>query len=343
MANVKRNLHSLVYPEAVVEYREAIDRTTRGHLLWVFRKAHRPHSFWHRSYLVTGKPKDGPTFQLDQQCYPLLELCDFYDHCPEEVQLVQKILAEGVPAEVLELLWSKKDAATGLFPTDETPGDDKVEYPFHFSSHVLLWYTLSRMVQLLQEVGEPTNLSLSTLQERARDLRSATISHFVTGQKASGEPFFAYLCDGDGNHRLYHDANDIPTLFAAKWDFLGPTHELGIWKNTMDWGVSPANEVGYFGGGPFAGLGSVHTPDPWTLGYFQEFMYAKMTGNVDAQMHAWKRIRGVMMFDGTFSEAVDATTGAVTSKAWFNWPGCMIGSACIPSLKERERIVIDEE
>lgn len=398
-------------------YTAAIDRTCRGHLLWVFRRAQRPHGYWHRSYLVGGKPKDGPVFQLDQQCYPLLELCDFHDSYPAERALVRAVLAEGVPAAVLALLWARRDPDTGLFPTEETPGDDEVEYPFHFSSHVLLWHTLSRLAGLLRDVGAPPGLDVDDLRQRADSLRAATLSQFVTttttttttttmaaaaaaaisaggggvgsstgspggsadGSSMSstplsssptstpsdadgasdvssddGEPVFAYLCDGGGRHRLYHDANDMPTLFAAKWDFIGAAQGLGIWRNTMDWGVSEANESGYYGGGgggshrdshenggrqPFAGLGSVHSPDPWTLGYFQEFMYAHMVGDGAAQDDAWRRIRGAMLFDGTFSEAVDAATGAVTSKAWFNWPGCMIGSAFIPSLKEREPIV----
>ncbi len=29
-----------------------------------------------------------------------------------------------------------------LFKTDETPADDEVAFPYHFSSHVLLWRTL---------------------------------------------------------------------------------------------------------------------------------------------------------------------------------------------------------
>ncbi|KAI1848844.1 hypothetical protein JX266_005272 [Neoarthrinium moseri] len=340
--NVRRNLTSLVLPEAVQEYRKAIDRISQGHLMWVFRRAHRPHAFWHRSYLVDGKPKDGPTFQLDQQCYPLLELCDFYDNYPEKMELVQKILAEGVLTEVLELLWSKQDSSTGLFPTDETPGDDEVEYPFHFSSHVLLWFTLSRVAQLVQEAGPVPSLSVSTLQKRAQELKAAVLHHFVAPRQSDGQPIFAYLCDGNGNHRLYHDANDMPTLFAVKWDFIEAAGELGVWKNTMDWGLSPANDSGYFQGGPFGGLGSVHTPDPWALGYFQEFMYAHMIGDREAQSSAWRRIRAVMLFDGSFPEAVDAETGVITSKAWFNWPGCMIGIAFIPALKEKERIVVND-
>jgi uncharacterized protein len=341
MLNARRNLDALVEGYCLADYRRAIDRTALGHLLWVYRRAIRPEKFWVRSYIVTGRPKDGATFQLDTQCYPLLEMCEFYDTYPTERDVVKKILAEGVPSEVLHLLWSKQDEFTGLFPTDETPADDEAEYPFHLSNHILLWHTLNRMQQLLKEIGETWNLKIADLERRAKRLRSTVLKHFVVPRESDGEPFFAYLCDGKGNYRLYHDSNDLPTLFAVKWGFIELAHEVAIWKNTMDFGVSSENAEGYFGGGPFAGLGSVHTPDPWTLGYFQEFIYAHMIGNKEAQDDAWRRITGAMPFDGIFSEAVDARTGAITSKAWFSWAGCMIASAFIPSLKERERINLD--
>jgi meiotically up-regulated gene 157 (Mug157) protein len=251
---------------------------------------------------------------------------------------VQTIFAEGVPTEILGLLWSKQDPSSGLFPTDETPADDEVEYPFHLSNQILLWYTLTRMARLLKEVGEPRGLRVRDLEDHAKQLRLAVFNHFVVPRPADDEQFFAYLCDGKGNRRLYHDANDLPTLLAVKWGFVELAPEINIWKNTMGFGFSSANEKGYFGGGPFAGLGSVHTPNPWPLGYFQEFMYAHMMGDKGAQEDASRRIQNAMSFDGTFPEAVDAETGTITSKAWFSWPGCMIASALIPSLKEREQI-----
>ncbi|HZD58033.1 MAG TPA: hypothetical protein VE136_14985, partial [Anaerolineales bacterium] len=55
----------------------------RRHLLWLFERARRPDGHWGRAYLPNGFPKDD-AFQLDQQCYPLLELADYertsHDH-----------------------------------------------------------------------------------------------------------------------------------------------------------------------------------------------------------------------------------------------------------------------
>ena len=58
-------------------------------------------------------------------------------------------------------------------------------------------------------------------------------------------------------------------------------------------------------------------------------MYANLKGNELAKEDAWRRIQGSMFWDGLFAEAVDPQTGDCISKAWFSWPGSMIGSALL--------------
>jgi uncharacterized protein len=328
---VHQNIHRLIDSNTAKLYRSLIRKTVKGHLNWVFRRAERPYSFWHRSYLVTGRPKDGPVFQLDQQCYPFLELCDFFAEFPEEFAFVESICKEKSVTDTITLLESKRDANTGLFPTDETPGDDAVEYPFHFSSHILLWNTFSKLYDLLKSIGMNSTCEALNLNTFAQDVRDASMRHFQAVNSNSGLSMFAYLTDGAGKTTIYHDANDIPTLFAPAWKFIQSKRELELWRNTMDFGLSLSNEKGFFGGKPYGGLGSVHTPGPWPLGYFQEFVYAQLTDNTVAEEDAWRRIRGSMLWDGLFSEAVDYRTGECTSKAWFSWPGSMIGGALIHS------------
>lgn len=296
---------------------------------WVFRLAQRPRGFWHRSYLATGVPKDGPIFQLDQQCYPLLELCDFYDQFPSERQFVGDILASRTIPQILKALESRRDEATGLYATEETPGDDTVEHPFHFSSHALLWKTYTRLATLLEPFPDVPFLQPSQLEAQAELLRSATLAHFIGRHPKSGEILFAYFTDGNGHHTFYHDANDIPTLFALDWKFVNTPNLHNIWSNTMAFGISSLNDGGYFPTGEFGGLGSVHTKGPWPLGYAQEFIYAHLTGNESAQEDSWRRIKGAMFWDGLFPEAVDCHTGDCVSKVWFSWPGSMIGSALL--------------
>lgn len=327
--DVHKDVDEFATPELTGEYRDAIRKTAKGHLNWVFHLAQRPYKFWHRSYVVTGRPKDGPVFQLDQQCYPLLELCDFIGTFSDERIFVRSLVEESTIADIIHLISEKKDLRTGLYATDETPGDDAVEYPFHFSSHVLLWYTISRLAKLLGDIGETPELKIATLEGLAQDIRVAVLSHFLSVRACTNQTMFAYLVDGNGRRTFYHDANDIPTLFAPEWGFIASAAELDAWRNTMDFAMSPSNEGGYYGVGPFGGLGSVHTRGPWPLGYFQEFVYASITGNSSSEQDAWRKIRAARMWDGLFSEAVDASTAECTSKAWFSWPGAMIGSALL--------------
>ncbi|RYP75070.1 hypothetical protein DL770_007481 [Monosporascus sp. CRB-9-2] len=244
------HLKLLIEPDSTSEYAQQISYVAKGHLEWVFNRAQRP-----KSYLVIGKPKDQTIFQLDQQCYPLLELCDYLDCFPHEVDFVTRLADSGVIAEILEVLASKRDAETGLWPTDETPGDDA--------------------------------------------------------------------------HTFYHDANDVPTLFAVEWKFVETPNQITTWMNTMDFGLSPLNERGFCAEGPYKGLGSQHSPGPWVLGYFQELAYAASVDDAPAIDEVWEKILAAMQWDGTFSEAVDSQTAECSSKAWFSWPGSMIGALLI--------------
>lgn len=332
LVEVRRRLNGLLSTAAAQQYRSAIDRTIKGHVNWVFLLAQRPQRIWHRSYLVTGRPKDGPVFQLDQQCYPFLELCDFLAEFPHETDFVTQLLASGAFDQVLGLVQSKQDRATGLFPTDETPGDDAVEHPFHFSSHVLLWYTYTRLSGLFRSLGPSRDADAERTSALAAQVRTAALQHFLTTDPATGEPIIAYLTDGAGQHTLYHDANDIPTIFAPTWGFLETPAQTQAWRNTMRFALSARNARGYASGGAFEGLGSVHSAGPWPLGYFQELMFADATRDRELRRAVWRRIEGAMQWDGTFGEAVDVGSGGTTSKAWFSWPGSMLGAALVATL-----------
>lgn len=274
-------------------------------------------------------PKDGPVFQQDQQCYPLIELCDFFDAFPQEAEFVGLLLEEDTISTILAVLKTHQDPDTTLYMTEETPGDDAVEYPFHFSSHVLLWHTLTRLAGLVKRFSNKTALDHAQISSQASELRQTILRHFVRKNPFTGSTMFAYLTDGHGQHTFYHDANDIPTLFIPDWNFAKEFEEHEIWIRTMDFGLSIANEGGFYPDEKFGGLGSVHTRGPWPLGYAQEFIYANIRGDDGAKKDAWRRIRGSMFWDGLFPEAVDAKTGDCVSKAWFSWPGSMIGSALL--------------
>ena len=314
--------------DAVTRYRNRIRHVLKGHLNWVFRYAQRPQGYWHRSYLTTGRPKDGPVFQLDQQCYPLLELADFFDLFPEDSEFVRGMLNDKAVGQVLTQISSRREQSTGLVATEETPGDDPVEFDYHLSSHILLWYTLVRIGVLLKRVGASDPELASEVDQLAASLKSATLRHFVKLGPKTGQHIFVYLTDGKGQHRTYHDANDIPTLFAKDWGLLETDEQRSAWQNTMNFAFSEDNEGGYDGKGLYGGLGSVHSPGPWVLGYFQQWRWAQMAGDRPQEENAWAKICGTMQLDGTFCEAV-GYSGECTSKAWFSWPGAMIGSGLL--------------
>jgi len=310
-----------------------LHKTIKAHLNWVYKVAQRPYGFWHRSYLVNGKPKDNAIFQLDQQCYPLLELCDYLDYFPTDMSFVESLLQLDVIPQMLQLLESKRDDDTGLWPTDETPGDDAVIYPYHFSSHVLLWHTLSRLQDLYSKL-QSSGIHMPRILDRlTASLRDTTIKVFTVTRPDTRDQIFAYLTDGKGNHTLYHDANDIPTLFAPEWGFVSE-RELSIWHNTMSFGLSPDNKQGYCSTGLYLGLGSVHSPGAWVLGYYQELAYAASRKQENDMREAWRKIGAAMHWDGTFSEAVNPYTAECSSKAWFSWPGAMIGALVIRLRRE---------
>ncbi|KAK7757352.1 hypothetical protein SLS62_000364 [Diatrype stigma] len=339
-------------------YQQQIRKIAKGHLHWVFNRAERPEKFWRRSYVVTGKPKDQSTFQLDQQCYPFLELCDYLDVFPDDED-VKRLADSAAITEVLEYLETQRDAETGLYPTDETPADDSVTYPYHFSSHVLLWRTYTRLRDLWARIKPADAAEIQRLGSLATRIRDQTLAAFTSRHPAIGKPMFAYGTSGGGGgggggsnatEEFYYDGNDVPTLFAEEWGFVQTAAEAAAWRNTMEFGLSPANADGYCKG-RYPGLGSRHSPGAWVLGYFQEMAYATRTssnnnnntgagtgrkegeGQGDLK-RAWTKITAAMQWDGTFSEAVDPDTAKCSSKAWFSWPGSMIGALLIQMTAE---------
>lgn len=364
-------------PEIATQYYSKIRQALTGHLIWLFQMAVTQieingaiRHFWRRSYLVNGKPKDGEVFQLDTQCYPFLELCEYFDafgNEPEANSVVVDILQTDSFRNILQDLLSRRDGATNLFSSDETPADDDLgDYQFHLSSNILLWHTLCKLSGLLSYpqfgplVLEASAESLGQLAVALRysiliNFRSRQTFTFSDGTQIS-QDILAYGFDpskqvGDPmRYRHYHDGNDLPTLYAQEWDFLmnGIDEEdddpdlRKLWQNTMIWAFMPGPPCagynsGYKGDGsePFHGLGSDHSPGPWTLGFFQEWRFAQMVGDEGREHKAWSQIVGSAQFDGTFSEAVDITTGVCTSKTWFSWPGAMIAENLIDVVIEQ--------
>jgi hypothetical protein len=310
-----------------------LEQVVVSHLIWVFRHAQRPHGYWARSYFASGFPKDR-VFQLDQQCYPLLEIAQLALQFPEHLHVVRDI-ARGTVDEILDCLqehrWEGKgDRRLWLFETDETPADDEVAYPYHFSSHILLWYTLTQLAELQRLVG--TEVIRTPVAEWAASVRADTLEYFTVRDPHVGQ-VFAYLVSTHGDYQLYHDANDLPTALAPRWDFCAK--DDATWQNTLRYAFSPLNVDGWYPGGRFGGLGSVHTRDPWPLGDGQALAISRDCPDLlqyADRSAILNKIKAEVQWDGMFSEAIDRYSGVVTSKSWFSWPGSFIASSLLRCL-----------
>src|SRR5438477_5481700 len=266
---------------------------------WTFESAETIDGWWPRASLASGAIKD-PAFQLDQQLFPLLLIADHARLAEAGVDAPYAAICRQTVDALLE-----KRTPFGLIATDETPADDPLAQPYHFSSHVLLWRVLQAFAH-----------------READAVRDATLLHFTDAAR------FAYAVSGpraDGA-RHYHDANDFPTVFAPGWGFCSATDPR--WRATIDFAWSEANE-GYFSG-PVGGLGSVHTPHPWPLGDLQEIVVARVLGDPERERRARDRLDLVQMWDGMLPEAYDEGTGRVASRHWFAWP------AAVRTLIDRE-------
>jgi len=286
---------------AVGPHDPRIAALVEGFIRWTFEAAETVDGWWPRASLASGAIKD-PAFQLDQQLFPLLLIAD-HARLTGDASLRERYSKSC--ASVIERLLAAR-TPFGVIATAETPADDPLVQPFHFSSHVLLWRALT----------------LFGRDVHAAEVRDATLRHFTS------EGRFAYAIAGPdaANARHYHDANDFPTVFAPGWGFCSVDDQR--WRATIGFAWSIANE-GYFAG-TLAGLGSVHTAHPWPLGDLQEIVIARATQDPVRERRAKERLAQVETWDGMLPEAYDETSGAVASRHWFAWP------AALRSLLERE-------
>ncbi|MGH2536097.1 MAG: glycoside hydrolase family 125 protein, partial [Candidatus Promineifilaceae bacterium] len=298
----------------------ATQRLNRRHLRWLFESARRPDGYWGRTYLANGRPKDA-VFQLDQQCYPLLELAEYALATQDEPTLAR--LLPGVPAVLGAILARQAPAGAdgrrpALFASEETPGDDPMPLPYHSSSHILLWRTLEQ----LAAVDARWPFSELDLGGLAAQVRAAVGDHLVA--EHAGRRLFAYAADGRGNYHFYHDANDLPLALAPIWGFCPATDP--IWRATMAFAFSPENRGGHYAG-PAGGLGSVHTPGAWPLGDVQEYLYGRLIGEEERAAAALRRLAASAFWDGALPEARDPESGRASSRHWFAWPGAALLAA----------------
>jgi hypothetical protein len=285
------------------------------HLRWLWLTCERPAATWARSHHANGRRKD-PSYQADQQLYPLLELADYWRATGRVPELEERAGStwRGLVAEVLDALAGTL-SADGMLATEENAADDPVEYPYVLASQILAWYTFGRLAEMSDVLSLP--LSLVAVAEQ---LRAAVEGHFVVNGP-SGK-LWAYAVDGQGGRTLDHDANDLPTAFAPLWGFCTPADS--IWRRTMDFAFSTDNPA--YAGGRWGGLGSRHTPGTWPLGLIQEWVAMSLMDEPERASEALRRLVATGFSDGSLPEASDPDTARAIARHWFAWPGALLGA-----------------
>jgi uncharacterized protein len=273
----------------------------RRHLIWLFTVAQRDDGYWGRAYLTNGRVKDR-TYQLDQQLYPLLELAQYVDDTGDFALLSR--LRPDVDAVLADLDGRRGDG--WLIATDETPADDPIAMPYHFSSHILLWFAQRCLSRIGVQWGAPEAVR--------QQVRAAFTAH------QGGQALFAYAVNDGGDAHFYHDANDLPLALAPSWGFCDARDP--VWLATMHFAFSEANHGGFYAGH----LGSVHTPAPWPLGDLQAAMVGGMIGDAAGEQAAWDALRAASQWDGALPEAYEPHTHRVVSRHWFLWPNAWYAS-----------------
>jgi uncharacterized protein len=280
------------------------------HLRWLWRRCDRPDGRWVRSHHANGRRKD-IAFQADQQLYPLVELTDYWR--------LTGSLPDGVdwPSELARAWRATRadiDPTTGFMASAENAADDPVVATFISASQILLWYAASRAAEMAVSAG--LEVDVDALRSTAAATRAAFMTHI-----ASGDGPWAYAVDGAGARVAYHDANDLPLALGPLWGFC-EVADPG-WNASMAFAFSPANPG--WSDGRLGGLGSAHTPGPWTLGDVQAWIRARLVDDRPAARAALERLDMVAFSDGMLPEAYDAD-GVERIRHWFAWPGAALAA-----------------
>jgi hypothetical protein len=297
----------------------AVAEVVSGHLRWLWGRGRIPGQPWMRSHLPDGRPKD-LMVQADQQLYPLLELAAYRHltgYWPSTPGLAHREPA-SLWGELVAEVWRDlpRQGEHGLLVGAENPADDPSELPFALSTQILYWYTATQLAPLAKELG----LDGLDMAGTAHGIRSAVEQAFAC--EGPFGPQWAYETDGFGRHRLYQDANDLPTAFAPQWGFCDPQDRL--WTTTMRYAFSTYNS-GYVAG-RYGGLGSAHTPGTWTLGDAQELAVAHATADQARTARVLARISKVAGVDGLLPETYRPDTADWLARHWFAWPAAVLGT-----------------
>ena len=178
--------------------------TIAAHLHWLWQRCDRPGDLWQRSYQANGMVKDW-ALQADQQLYPVLELLDYRD-------------AAGAwpPATALQAGRSGQATVVGTSPPRRQWAPDQPREPRRRPDRAAP--PAVDADPLLARGPTTCGAGRRAWSRRPRPhdrgvaVRAAVLDGFAVDGPLGDQ--WAYAIDGHGNHRLYHDANELPVALA---------------------------------------------------------------------------------------------------------------------------------
>jgi len=103
-----------------------------------------------------------------------------------------------------------------LYTTKETPADDLVKYPYHFSSQIIAWATFFNLGEYLKEIDPGL---ASFCKERSTEIKEAIMEKMVAVHPKLEKELYVYTTDLAGNYEFTQDANDLPTMLLPYLGF----------------------------------------------------------------------------------------------------------------------------
>lgn len=264
----------------------------RGHLVWLYDRAQRDENRWGTVYNPNGNQADD-TYAVDQQIYPLLLLADYVQQTGDT-----ELFTEFQPLvdDTLNMLASTTDETTGLLPSaDAEDTIDPETMPYDLPTHLLLWQALTQLDSITQS---------GDYAERAQGLQTVIDDQFLIEHE--GKPMYAFATDGQGNHTLYTDPNDIPLLLMPQWDYL-PADDVA-WRNTVSQAQSALDDRRQLDAPdspePTAAATSQTPPPPPEMPVVQNEATRSLAHMLNADVAAlMDRIRDEAQWDGALPQA----------------------------------------
>ena len=213
---------------------------------------------------------------------------------------------------------------TGMTWSGFRPSDDACAYGYLIPSNMFVSVVLSYMAELLENnalIDKCCKLK-SKIDKGIKDF--GIVNHVKYGK--------IYCCetDGNGNYRLFDDAN-VPSLLSAPYiGYCSKNDE--IYENTRDFILSDDNPF-YYKGKYGKGVGSPHTPEGyiWHIALSMQGLTSKDKNEMREIIEILKNSDGKT---GFMHEGFNADNPNEYTREWFTWSDSLFAEFIEKSVDE---------